>query len=59
MIPSTFKNQLEHAIEKPEAQNLARVLVGADDDRADELAFMHAQESAMRQFWKETENDDL
>jgi hypothetical protein len=50
---------LKRAIDKLPAQNLAQVLVGADGDRADELAFMYAQESAMRHFWKETENDDL
>jgi hypothetical protein len=55
----TFKNQLKHAIDNLPAQNLAQVLAGADGDRADELAFMHAQESVMRRFWKETENDDL
>ena len=48
-----------HAMDKLPAQSMAQVLVGADGDRADELAFMHAQESAMRQFCKETENDDL
>lgn len=55
----TFKNQLQQSIDTVAAESLARVLVGADSERADELAFMHAQESMMRRFWKETENDNL
>lgn len=50
---------MKHAIDKLPAQKLAQILVGADGDRVDELLFMHAQESSMRQFWKETENNDL
>jgi len=42
-----------------DGQKLAQVLGGVDGDRASELAFMRGQESSMRQFWKETENDDL
>ncbi len=30
-----------------------------DEERADELTFMRAQESSMRQFWKETADDGL
>ena len=55
----TFKNQLQEELDKLSARKLSAVLADGDDERADELAFMHAQESAMRQFWKETENDDL
>ena len=50
---------VKHAIANLPAQASAQVLAGEDSERADELAFMHAQESSMRQFWKETVDDDL
>lgn len=50
---------MKQALDKLLAQNLAQVLVGEDGDRADEHPFIHAQESAMRWFWKETEKYDL
>lgn len=41
------------------AQHSDQKPVDVAGDRADELAFMRAQYSAMMRFWKETENDDL
>lgn len=55
----TFKNQLQEAIDKLSARKLSKVLTDGAEERVEELAFMGAQESSMRQFWKETADDDL
>ncbi len=53
----TFKNELMAKINGLAADG--RTSVRQDGDRADSLAFMRAQEGAMRRFWKETTQDDL
>lgn len=56
----TFKNQLHGKLTALADRAVDdRNLPGVEDDRAVVHAFMQAQESSMRRFWKETENDDL
>ncbi|OFZ90193.1 MAG: restriction endonuclease subunit R [Betaproteobacteria bacterium RBG_16_64_18] len=55
----TVKNQLADAFDRVNAKVLAEALGAGDDDRLASQAFMKAQESSMRQFWQETENDKL
>jgi type III restriction enzyme len=53
----TFKNQLMERIDRLAKEDWGDS--GMDEDRAAALAFMRAQEGAMRRFWKETEHDGL
>ena len=49
---------LEHTLLSDD-ELVAAVMAGEEDTRSDELAFMGAQEFSLRQFWKETADDNL